>query len=461
MKHTTGRFAIGAVALAAIGACSDPSAPRDAGTPRDASGTGAVASKCKKAPPDSAIPLPIAPRRARVDLAVPSFSNPTRVTNPLFPISELAQVLLLGNVDGEPLRVETTLLPETRTIDLGGRQVETLVSQYVAYLDGRIHEVALDFYAQADDGAVWYFGEDVFNYENGIIANTEGTWLACRDGPVAMIMPANPQVGDVYRPENIFPLVFEEVTVKSTGVTVDGPQGPVNGAIVVEELHMEGDREDKIFAPGYGEFSTGAGGDLEAVALAVPTDALPGPPPAQLKTLLTGAYAIFDAAQSRKWRRASVTVRDMTTAWNTYQAGSVPPMIRPLMSDALNGLTRAVGARNRAKARQAAVDVAQQALDLQLRHRPRVEIDFARLDLWARQLLVDAAANDTEGVASDVAILEWIWDRVAHVAGSSDVSGIAAQLADLRARADRANLAAVQDAAGRFQLRLRERALYR
>jgi hypothetical protein len=39
--------------------------------------------------------------------------------------------------------------------------VDTLVSQYAAFLGGRIHEVASDSYAQADDGSVWYFGEYV------------------------------------------------------------------------------------------------------------------------------------------------------------------------------------------------------------------------------------------------------------------------------------------------------------
>lgn len=72
-----------------------------------------------------------------------------------------------------------------------GQFVRVLVSQYVAYLDGRIEEVALDFYAQADDGSVW-FGEDVFNYDGGAVADLSGTWLAGKAGPAAMIMPADP-----------------------------------------------------------------------------------------------------------------------------------------------------------------------------------------------------------------------------------------------------------------------------
>jgi hypothetical protein len=203
--------------------------------------------------------LPTAPESELVDREQPSFSDPTNITNPLFPIGQLESVILLGRVDRLPFRTEVTLLPETKTIEWNGQQVEVLVSQYVAYLDGRITEVALDWYAQADDGSVWYFGEDVYNYEDGAVANKDGSWTAGVDGPAAMIMPADPQEGDVYRPENIPGLVYEEVTVQSSGKTVHGPQGLVDEAIVVEELHQDGETEGKIFARGYGEFLTGQG----------------------------------------------------------------------------------------------------------------------------------------------------------------------------------------------------------
>lgn len=389
----------------------------------------------------------------RVDLTEPSFSDPTNVTNPLFPISQLHSALLLGNVDGHLLRVETTLLPDTKTIAWNGQQVETLVSQYVAYLDGRIHEVALDWYAQADDGSVWYFGEDVFNYEDGVIADTGGTWLAGQDGPAAMIMPDDPQVGDVYRPENSPGIVFEEVTVKAVGMTVNGPAGPVAGAIVTDELHMDGTHEDKIFAPGYGEFSTGAGGDLEAIALTVPTDALAAPPPAEFETLATGAADIFDAAEAGDWDAASATLEAMTAAWTTYQAGGdVPELLDAQMSRALDALAGdalvpAVDARNVTGTRKAAIDVAQTSLDLQLRHRPPAEIDLARFDLWVQQVLVDAAGDEPGPVLGDVTTLEWIWDRIAHTLDNSAVSDIEIQLGDLRTAADDEDLEAAAAAA--------------
>src|SRR6266545_3727645 len=125
--------------------------------------------------------LPIAPSSKRIDLVKPSFANPTSVTNPLYPSSRIAQVIYGGQVEGKPFRTEFTLLPA----------IKTITWQYLAYLDGRVTKVATDWFGQADDGSVWYFGEDVFDYKDGVVSSTEGTWLAGKDGPPAMIMPAD------------------------------------------------------------------------------------------------------------------------------------------------------------------------------------------------------------------------------------------------------------------------------
>jgi len=61
-------------------------------------------------------------------------------------LSRLRSVVFSGKVEGKPFHTETTLLPGTRTIEWSpGQKVEALVSQYFAYLDGRIEEVALDY----------------------------------------------------------------------------------------------------------------------------------------------------------------------------------------------------------------------------------------------------------------------------------------------------------------------------
>jgi hypothetical protein len=452
-----------AAGLAAVGACgADPTAGKDKshGTPTTAASatTSTGAEGGSRRIPQPVVPgdLPTAPESERVDLARPSFSDPTNVTNPLFPVSNQESVLLLGQVDGKPFRTEVTLLPDTRIIEWQGQQVETLVSQYVAYLDGRIHEVAYDLYAQADDGSVWYFGEDVFNFKDGAVVDTHGTWIAGKDGPAAMIMPAEPRVGDVYRPENIPGFVFEEVTVKSVDKTLDGPLGPVDGGLLIEELHMDGSTEDKTFAPGYGEFYTAGGGDVEALALAVPTDALSGPPPAGLETLSSGALDVFDAARSKDWNAASATVEKMTAAWETYRAGDVPKMVEPRMTGALAALAEAVDARDAAQARQAAIDAARWSLDLQVQYRPPVEIDLARFDLWAAQLVVDAAAGDAAAVNGDLFAIDYVRDRIMHKLDGADATRVNTVLEELQTAVSDEDLAAATDAAERLRDTLRQ-----
>jgi hypothetical protein len=397
------------------------------------------------APASDTATQPTAPNSQRVDLVEPTFSAATTVDNPLFPISDLHSAILLGNDEGNPLRIETVLLREPKVIDVDGQEVETLTSQFVAYLDGRIHEVALDWYAQDDDGNVWYFGEDVFNYEDGVVADTEGTWIAGEDGPPGMIMPADPKVGQAYRPENIPDLVFEEVVVKTTDLTVDGPRGPVSGAMVGTENHLlEGNYEEKTFAPGYGEFRSGVGANLEALALAVPTDAQPGGVPAELETVSRGAREIFAAAETGDWEAATQALEAMTGAWDTYSAtGAAPPLLDVQMGRALdalhgNALLPAVDDRNPEGARNAALDVETAALDLELQYRTPTEIDLGRFNVWANQLAVDSASEEADAghIAGDVASLEWIWDRIAHTLDQADVDEIESQLGRLRTAAD-------------------------
>jgi len=358
-------------------------------------------------------------------------------------------------VDGKRFRTETTLLPGTETVAWNGQQVPVLVSQYMAFLGRELEEVALDRYAQADDGSVWYLGEDVFDYRNGSVAITEGTWLAGRDGPPAMIMPATPRDGDVYRPENVPGVVFEEVTVTDVSRTVRGPTGPVTGGLAVDELHLDGTHEAKVFAPGYGEFRTAGDGDVEALALAVPTDARSGPEPARLGSLATSVEAILESARLRNWPAASATARRVKADWRAVRADAPPWRVGARLDRDLAALDRAVERRRPARLAQAALDVWQSVLDLQLRYRPPAQVDVARLHLWTQQLRVLAAAHDLGGVTGAVATLEWIRDRVTGTLTVAEQQDLDGRLRDIRGAIDARNLRAAGDHAARLGARLR------
>src|SRR5919197_135953 len=367
--------------------------------------------------------LAVAPASKRVDLVRPSFSHPAPVTNPLHPSSRIAQVIYGGQVDDKPFRTEFTLLPDRKAIDWNGQRIDAITLQYLAYSDGRIQEIAYDWFAQADDGAVWYLGEDVSDYRNGVAYTHEGTWLAGKDGPGAMIMPAHPRVGDVYRTENAPGIVFEEITVKATDQTVPGPSGPIGGAMTVQELHTDGKTEDKVFAPGFGEFSTGdAKGDLEAASLAMPTDARPGPVPAGLTRLSAAVHEAFDRVGRKDWAGATTATAAVAKAWDAAR-GDAPDRLAKQMGRDVDTLAATVKAHRAAPARGAALRVAQNDLDLQLRYQGVARTDLARLAMWTRQLLLDADAGDAGSVVGDATTLGLIHDRVRHALDPSAVPG--------------------------------------
>jgi hypothetical protein len=439
--HATGRglvtLAICTPIVSALSvACSGGPAPVAADCIKVVSESGERTDAC----------LPVAPDSERIDLVAPTFSRPTPITNPLHPTSRVEQVIFGGHVDNKPFRTEVTLLPETKPTPYRGATIDTALIQYVAYLDGRIQEVAIDRYAQADDGSVWYFGEDYSAFEDGKVTDTKGTWVVDDKTPAAQIMPAHPQVGDVYRPENVPEVVFEEVRVDKVGMNVPGPSGNISGAMEVNELHMDGTREGKIFAPGYGEFSTGdPGGDLEAVSLASPTDRRPDPAPAEFGAFSAAVRAVFAAAADSDTERAKQAATTLNQTWGAVLTKGVPPQSQSQMKRDMGELATAVDVRDRISAQSAALRVAQNELDLRLLYQRVIDVDLARMALWADQLPIDTAADDAGLVLADVAALERVWERTRH--GVDSAGTVDAALQQLRKVADAEDLPAVDGAA--------------
>ncbi len=403
--------------------------------------------------------LPVASVEKRVDLKVPIFSNPTIITHPLFPVNNLSHAILLGNDDGRPLQVVYTLLPESmnKTIDWNGQKIETRTVQYLAYFDRRLIESAYDWYAQADDGSVWYFGEVVTNYADGKVTDNHGTWLAEKDGPIAMIMPADPKVGDVYRVENIPGVAFEEVEVKSMNTTAVGPLGEVRGCMVGSQLHDNGSYSDKTFCPGYGEFFTQKDLDLEAVALALPVDALAKQAPAELATMMSSALLIHDSALNNDWNVVARELSSLKVAWNALQknpdgvsvrlGAQMERAIESLEGDALEpgALARyTIGTQN------GALDVAFAALDLERRYRATAEIELASITLWARKTIIDANALEQGFVLSDARAFEFLIERVKEKLSKGDADQLEILVKQLATAADKEDFKKIKSIASQL-----------
>jgi hypothetical protein len=214
----------------------------------------------------------------------------------------------------------------------------------------------------------------------------------------------------------------------------------------VNELHMDGTREGKIFAPGYGEFSTGdPGGDLEAVSLASPTDRRPDPAPAEFGALSAAVRAVFEAAADSDAERAKQAATTLDHAWGAALSKGVPPQSQSQMKRDMGELATAVDVKDWRSAHSAALRVAQNELDLRLLYQRVIDVDLARMALWADQLPIDVAADDGGAVLADVAVLERVWERTRH--GVDSAGAVDAALQQLRKAADAEDLPAADGAA--------------
>src|SRR5882724_5099896 len=159
--------------------------------------------------------------RVKKVLAGVKFSHPRDITNPYLPLATLKQDVIEGSEGGKQTRVERTALPKKhRTFTIGGEEVDTLVVEDRAYENGKLAEGALDYFAQDDSGVVYYFGEDVDEYQDGKVTSHEGSWLLGKDTPVpGVIFPAHPKVGDKFKSEDVSKEITEADEVISASET--------------------------------------------------------------------------------------------------------------------------------------------------------------------------------------------------------------------------------------------------
>jgi hypothetical protein len=120
------------------------------------------------------------------------------IDNPYLPLVVGSVHVMEGDEAGTTLRVERSVLDETE--EIGG--VTTRVLQEREEEDGELVEISRNFVAQAPDGTVCYFGEDVDIYENGVVVANEGAWRAgTGDAQPGILMPAEPVLGMSYAQE--------------------------------------------------------------------------------------------------------------------------------------------------------------------------------------------------------------------------------------------------------------------
>lgn len=125
-----------------------------------------------------------------------NFDNSTVITNKWMPMQPGTQWAYEGTaVDEEgnefDRRIEFTVTDLTKEI----AGVNTVVAWIVDYNDGEVIEKEVAFYAQDNDGNVWYLGEHPEEFEDGKFIDAP-TWIAgVEDAKPGIKMMAEPKVG--------------------------------------------------------------------------------------------------------------------------------------------------------------------------------------------------------------------------------------------------------------------------
>lgn len=207
------------------------------------------------APAGTGLAESAAARQQASPLDDPSSFSAT-IDNPMFPLSLFGYREYKGYAydltTGELVetRVEETLVPETREV----AGAEVAVIEVREYEEGELVELTLDFYTQGADGAVWYMGEEVTDYEGSDVTGHAGEWLAGEGGTQpGVYMPAKPELGQTYQQENA-PGVAEDYT---TVVAVDQPiataAGTFSGCLRTEDVNpLDDSTEYKYYCPDVG-----------------------------------------------------------------------------------------------------------------------------------------------------------------------------------------------------------------
>lgn len=182
------------------------------------------------------------------------------VDNPLFPLRSTDTFVYEGEEDGAVIRVESTVQAERDTI----AGFEVTVVKVREYEDGELVEETLDYYAQHTDGTVYYFGEDVDDYENGELVGHHGAWTHGENGAEAgEFMPADPQVGQEFEQEKAPGVAEDRSKIVALDLTVETAAGSFEGCVRTEDYAPLDDvTEFKLYCPDVGlvreEFESGS-----------------------------------------------------------------------------------------------------------------------------------------------------------------------------------------------------------
>jgi hypothetical protein len=206
------------------------------------------------------------------------FGHSTTIDNRWFPLKPGTQFIYEGHTieDGERIahRVVFTVTDLTKVI-AGVRNVVVWDRDYTA---GQLEETELAFFAQADDGTIWHFGQYPEVYEEGELVEAPAWIHGIQNARAGITIKPDSRPGEPSYSQGWGPAVgwSDRARVYRTGQKTCVRAGCYSGVLVTDEFSLDepGAHQLKYYAPGVGLVRVGwAGNDptketLELVKIA-------------------------------------------------------------------------------------------------------------------------------------------------------------------------------------------------
>ncbi len=173
-------------------------------------------------------------------------------SNPYFILEPNYRQVLVANESDAGAELTITVLNETREVN----GTETRVVEERETENGELVEISRNFFAICDEtNSVFYFGEEVDDYDNGAIVGHGGAWLAGEgDNKAGLIMSGTVLLGAKYYQEIAPNIAVDRAEVIETDGELVVPAGSFDDVLVVAESNPlePGVEELKYYAPGVG-----------------------------------------------------------------------------------------------------------------------------------------------------------------------------------------------------------------